>query len=236
MKKSGSHSELSKIYNEMRSHDIEPTIITFQILLSSTVKKGDIESMERYYGAMMELEIKPDERIFDLILDVYQRGGDFDKCWKIYQTMKQDKMKLNSFTFKKLFDACGFHNQTNYIDSIRADMVTSKISADLYHFVAIIKAFTKCDKIEEVFRMFSELKKIGMLETVQPLRAFMYTLKKTKSYRLIIGPAHYVFKDLQHQLDQKQPSDKLTPLEKVTFDELLFEIKANQEVANTTKG
>jgi pentatricopeptide repeat protein len=129
------------------------------------------------------------------------------------------------------------------ISTVSKDLiiVLFKLKASDLHYEACLKAYVRCGKLDDTIRTLEEMRKLGMLSIVRPVRGFMFTFYNTPDYKIIKARTRILFKDLLKRIDEviykdlsignnnikkRKVTDKLSEEEKAKFWELIAQLRS----------
>lgn len=153
--KYGEIHKAEQIFEDMKLQNIQPTIITYSIMIKGYGQSYKIEKALSLYKEMLDKNIKANKIIYGCLLNSAVRCSRLDIMTDIYQTMQDDGIKPNQIIFTTLIK--GFNKMKKFekafelFDSI-SDKQKSTCNISLYNAILDCCVESKnFKKLEEIY-------------------------------------------------------------------------------------
>jgi pentatricopeptide repeat protein len=156
--KNNNVEKAQKIFDEMKERLVNPSIITYSIMIKGYGNEKNLEKCYQLYQELLSIKIMPNEVIFGCLMNCAVKCSNIELMIEIYEKMKFLNMKLNSIIYTTLIK--GFSKMKKYEESYTIyDSITNeeKEKSNIILFNAIIDVCAESGNSEKLLSIFNEL-------------------------------------------------------------------------------
>eukprot|EP01097_Dermamoeba_algensis_P011586 TRINITY_DN9011_c0_g1_i1.p1 TRINITY_DN9011_c0_g1~~TRINITY_DN9011_c0_g1_i1.p1 ORF type:complete len:272 (+),score=47.61 TRINITY_DN9011_c0_g1_i1:67-816(+) len=150
-------------FEEMKSKDLKPDIITFNSMISGYGKKGDMGGMSELFNLMLAMGIQPDEVTFSCLMDGCNRAAQCEKSNQIFENLFANRQDLvTSTTFSIWIDGCGFSKQTSLLDGVWKKLTIWRKKPDSNVFNSLVEAWLRNHNLPKAVDVLKNMQSRGL--------------------------------------------------------------------------
>ncbi|KAF5729337.1 pentatricopeptide repeat-containing protein [Tripterygium wilfordii] len=147
---------IADILQLMEKENVEPSVLTYKLLIETKGESGDIKGMEQLVEAMKAAGIEPDAGTIAILAKYYVKAGLKDRAESLSQEVEERNLKGNESERKALLL---FYASLGKADEVGKIWDNCKLEPKIDEFHVAIEAWGRMGKIEEaeaVFEMMLE--------------------------------------------------------------------------------
>merc|ERR1719238_2562836 len=148
------------LYEEMRSHKIQPNAITFNTILNAFAKG---EAMHRVPALLEDMArasppIELDIVGYSTIVKGYCNSGHLDRALQVVQDMKtRGKYTPDEVMYNSLLSGCAKEHRPDEALELLNDMRKFGVAPSNYTLSTLVKLMGRCRRINEAFTMLDDI-------------------------------------------------------------------------------
>lgn len=160
-----------KLFEEMKSLNVEPTKVTYAILIKGYGNQYNLEKAFKIFDEMRLSNLPPNEIVYGCLLNACVRCSDIKRVSEVYKEMKQNHLEMNIVLYTTLIKAYTKVKDLNSaLDVYYAMIEDSTIQANIVSHNAILDCCVECHntkKLNEIYQSIRE-KALTLPEAPQP--------------------------------------------------------------------
>jgi len=152
--------KVMSLYEEMKSHGIEPNNITYNTVLNAFAQGG---AMHRVPALLEDMKssvppAEPDMITYSTIIKGFCNSGSLDRALEVLAELKADgKFPPDEVMYNSLLDGCAKEHRPNDALKLLDEMKTSGVVPSNYTLSMLIKLMGRCRKLNQCFTIVEEL-------------------------------------------------------------------------------
>ena len=163
------HNDAERVFHEMLSREIAPTVQTLNSWMSACSEVGDYDSALAMFKMVSNGSYNGDKEVFNfsnlitynIALSACAQGGYWRQASEILKSMKKLNVEpdIRSYTCSIL--ACEKENRWEQASKLFAEMISQGISPDNVVYTAMIRLGREDIKVENAKRVLAKMKASG---------------------------------------------------------------------------
>ncbi|XP_020582170.1 pentatricopeptide repeat-containing protein At3g29290 [Phalaenopsis equestris] len=233
--------ETDRIWRKFKQNNLNGTMITYSLLISTFVQCGISELALEAYHEMITKGLVPDEDIMKAIVASCTKDGKWDLAFNMLRKMLESGIKPTVITYNSVINCLGKAGKEALAFKVYEFMKLSGMKADACTWSALLNGLYTSKRYADVLRLFESFRALSAstsycqlyniaLMSCQRLGLWERSLQllwqmenngmeiSTKSYNYVIRACETARKPdvalqvYQHMIDQKQTPDTFTYL------------------------
>lgn len=150
------------LYEEMRSHKVQPNTITFNTILNAFAQGGAMNRVPALLEDMKMADppVEPDIVTYSTIVKGFCNSGSLDRALKVLKDMKSSgKYAPDEVMFNSLLSGCAKEHRPDEALQLLADMKTAGVAPSNYTLSMLVKLMGRCKRLNQAFTMLEDLSK-----------------------------------------------------------------------------
>ncbi|XP_075094203.1 pentatricopeptide repeat-containing protein MRL1, chloroplastic isoform X2 [Nicotiana tabacum] len=135
-----------------------PTLSTFNMLLSVCASSRDLEGAFRVLQLVRETGLKPDCKLYTTLISTCAKAGKVDTMFEVFHEMVNAGVEPNVNTYGALIDGCAKAGQVAKAFGAYGIMRSKNVKPDRVVFNALITACGQSGAVDRAFDVLSEMK------------------------------------------------------------------------------
>ncbi|XP_019241504.1 PREDICTED: pentatricopeptide repeat-containing protein MRL1, chloroplastic-like, partial [Nicotiana attenuata] len=135
-----------------------PTLSTFNMLLSVCASSRDLEGAFRVLQLVRETGLKPDCKLYTTLISTCAKSGKVDTMFEVFHEMVNAGVEPNVNTYGALIDGCAKAGQVAKAFGAYGIMRSKNVKPDRVVFNALITACGQSGAVDRAFDVLSEMK------------------------------------------------------------------------------
>ncbi|PHT41855.1 Pentatricopeptide repeat-containing protein MRL1, chloroplastic [Capsicum baccatum] len=135
-----------------------PTLSTFNMLLSVCASSRDLERAFQVLQLVRETGLKPDCKLYTTLISTCAKAGKVDTMFEIFHEMVNAGVQPNANTYGALIDGCAKAGQVAKAFGAYGIMRSKNVKPDRVVFNALITACGQSGAVDRAFDVLSEMK------------------------------------------------------------------------------
>ncbi|KAK6805910.1 hypothetical protein RDI58_003695 [Solanum bulbocastanum] len=135
-----------------------PTLSTFNMLLSVCASSRDLERAFQVLQLVRETGLKPDCKLYTTLISTCAKAGKVDTMFEVFHEMVNAGVEPNANTYGTLIDGCAKAGQVAKAFGAYGIMRSKNVKPDRVVFNALITACGQSGAVDRAFDVLSEMK------------------------------------------------------------------------------
>ncbi|KAL3383108.1 hypothetical protein AABB24_002548 [Solanum stoloniferum] len=135
-----------------------PTLSTFNMLLSVCASSRDLERAFQVLQLVRETGLKPDCKLYTTLISTCAKAGKVDTMFEVFHEMVNAGVEPNANTYGALIDGCAKAGQVAKAFGAYGIMRSKNVKPDRVVFNALITACGQSGAVDRAFDVLSEMK------------------------------------------------------------------------------
>ncbi|CAN8327626.1 unnamed protein product [Cochlearia groenlandica] len=135
-----------------------PTLSTFNMLMSVCANSQDIEGARRVLPLVQENGMMADCKLYTTLISSCAKSGKVDAMFEVFHQMTNSGVEPNLHTFGALIDGCGRAGQVAKAFGAYGILRSKNVKPDRVVFNALISACGQAGAVDRAFDVLSEMK------------------------------------------------------------------------------
>ncbi|KAG5624840.1 hypothetical protein H5410_010058 [Solanum commersonii] len=135
-----------------------PTLSTFNMLLSVCASSWDLERAFQVFQLVRETGLKPDCKLYTTLISTCAKAGKVDTMFEVFHEMVNAGVEPNANTYGTLIDGCAKAGQVAKAFGAYGIMRSKNVKPDRVVFNALITACGQSGAVDRAFDVLSEMK------------------------------------------------------------------------------
>lgn len=153
--------EVLTLFREMELDRVKPNITTFNSIIASFGKKGDLDQMIHWFEEMKQRGITPDWYSYTPIIDAFGKKGDIKQMNAWFKKMVDSGFQPTLTTFSTLCNALAKKGETTDLVELVKGMKRLGIDMDTVLYTNLIDAFGRKGDIKQMMAWYAEMREAG---------------------------------------------------------------------------
>lgn len=145
------------VFENMKSSEHTPDIITYNTDLTILGRLGKVEEMLRVFSSIREVGLLPDVFTYNTLLNSLRKMGRLDLCLVHFKEMIERGIQPDLLTFKALIESFGRAGKIEEALKIFEEMKNRQISPSIPIYRALIFSLKKMGKMELALKFSKEM-------------------------------------------------------------------------------
>ncbi|KAG0619465.1 hypothetical protein M758_4G142000 [Ceratodon purpureus] len=158
---------------------VQPTVVTYNALISACVKIGDLEKACSLFPEMKELGVNANTHCYNPLIQGFAMQGRFDRALAIMKEMDAAGVKPDVNTYRLLIFACSLSKDQDRADQLFAEMLERGIKPDESIYTVMIIVYSKCGNVDRGIEMIKSLEESGESAGTEAKSAILHGLSVT---------------------------------------------------------
>lgn len=158
---------------------VQPTVVTYNSLISACVKIGDLERACSLFPEMKELGVEANTHCYNPLIQGFAMQGRFDRALAVMRSMDAAGVKPDVNTYRLLIFACSLSKDQDKADQLFAEMQEREIRPDESIYTVMIIVYSKCGNVDRGIEMIRSLEKSGETAGIEAKSAILHGLAVT---------------------------------------------------------
>jgi pentatricopeptide repeat protein len=159
------------LYQEMRSHEIQPNTITYNTILNAFAQGGAMNRVPALLEDMKSAEppVEPDIVTYSTIVKGFCNSGSLDRALKVLKDMKASgKFAADEVMYNSLLSGCAKEHRPDEALQLLSEMKKSGVAPSNYTLSMLVKLMGRCKRLNQAFVMLEDIsKEYGLKINVQ---------------------------------------------------------------------
>mmetsp|Transcript_23221 Transcript_23221/g.37138 ORF Transcript_23221/g.37138 Transcript_23221/m.37138 type:complete len:919 (-) Transcript_23221:95-2851(-) len=150
------------LYEEMRSHHVQPNTITFNTILNAFAQGGAMNRVPALLEDMKAADppVEPDIVTYSTIVKGFCNSGSLDRALKVLKDMKMSgKYAPDEVMFNSLLSGCAKEHRPDEALQLLSDMKKAGVAPSNYTLSMLVKLMGRCKRLNQAFTMLDDLSK-----------------------------------------------------------------------------
>ncbi|XP_010444965.1 PREDICTED: pentatricopeptide repeat-containing protein MRL1, chloroplastic-like [Camelina sativa] len=137
---------------------LNPTLSTFNMLMSVCASSQDIEGARRVLRLVQESGMTADCKLYTTLISSCAKSGKVDAMFEVFHQMSNSGVEANLHTFGALIDGCGRAGQIAKAFGAYGILRSKNVKPDRVVFNALISACGQSGAVDRAFDVLAEMK------------------------------------------------------------------------------
>ncbi|XP_010447032.1 PREDICTED: pentatricopeptide repeat-containing protein MRL1, chloroplastic isoform X2 [Camelina sativa] len=137
---------------------LNPTLSTFNMLMSVCASSQDIEGARRVLRLVQENGMTADCKLYTTLISSCAKSGKVDAMFEVFHQMSNSGVEANLHTFGALIDGCGRAGQIAKAFGAYGILRSKNVKPDRVVFNALISACGQSGAVDRAFDVLAEMK------------------------------------------------------------------------------
>ncbi|EPS70411.1 hypothetical protein M569_04352, partial [Genlisea aurea] len=152
-----------KVFDEMRDRGLNPSVVTFGILINGLCRNSQLKTALRLKTRMesAEFNITPNAPIYVALIKGLCKANDFDRAVELKDEMVSKKLASDPAVYSTLISAAFKLNRRNEVPGLLEEMKHNGCKPDTVTYNAIIHGHCESNEFDSAFRALSRMEQGG---------------------------------------------------------------------------
>lgn len=189
---------------------LDPTVLTYNILISHCGVTKKRESVEKYYKQMLKAGLKPNSFTYSWIIAA--RQFNFSHVLQLMDEVESNQIEYTATLFRSFLKAAGASNRSDMIPVIWEQFTQgrSQLDPNVFHYIEAIRGFASAEKFENALQFWNKMCE-KQLPNKHKISQFVQSLSKT----LVLPP--HVWQEVSEITKRSLDSEELKNLGEILF-------------------
>merc|ERR1719401_2617042 len=148
------------MYQEMRSHKMQLSIVTFNTLVDACARCGELTFIPAILEGMQDQGVKPNTITYSAIIKGYCSQDQMPKAFQLLREMKRSSAnRPDEITYNTVLDGCARYGLWDKGLEVLEDMQEAGIPPSNFTLTVLAKLAHHCRRLESAFEMCDRLSK-----------------------------------------------------------------------------
>lgn len=146
--------EAEKLWRELKENELNRTMITYSLLVSTFVQCGQMELALDACHEMIDKGLEPSEDVMKAIVADCTKERNWPVALKVFEEMLGKGMKSNVIAYNEVINCLGKAGKVDLAFSIYDDMKSSWLEPDVYTWSALLTAPYRSQRYFDTLQFF----------------------------------------------------------------------------------
>ncbi|XP_049408878.1 putative pentatricopeptide repeat-containing protein At1g74580 isoform X3 [Solanum stenotomum] len=168
--------EACELFDEMLRLRITPNVTTFNKLICTLCKKGDVQESERLLNKIVKRGVFPNLFTCNLLIQGLSVNGQLHEAARMLEALRKEGLNADLVTYNTLICGLCKHSKVAEAESYLHKMVNRGFDPDAFTYNTIIGAYCKLGMIEKADRILNNAVFKGFVPDVFTFCSLVYGL------------------------------------------------------------
>ncbi|GFP98230.1 pentatricopeptide repeat-containing protein at1g20300 mitochondrial [Phtheirospermum japonicum] len=179
-------SEAERIFREMKSSGIKPTVYTYTIVIDALCRCGQITRAHDVFAEMLEVGCEPNAVTFNNLMRVHVKAGRTEKVLQVYNQMRRLNCTPDVITYNFLIDThCKDKNRDEAMKILNL-MIKKGCEPNGSSFNPIFRCLADDQDVNGAHRLFVRMKEVKCKPNTVTYNILMQMFSLSKSTDMVI--------------------------------------------------
>ncbi|KAJ3282315.1 hypothetical protein HK104_010965 [Borealophlyctis nickersoniae] len=159
----GRLDKMEQVVEEMKAGGIEPTIVTWNIMISAYANIGHMwKASELYQQMTQERKVRPDIVTYKMLIIAYSMSGELETAKRLMSAMRMRNVKPDATIYAAVGRCMAMRGNKKELDSLLAECNSRGLKFSSEHWGGIIVGYTRGGDKDSAERLAGKLEREGV--------------------------------------------------------------------------
>jgi len=153
----GSASDITLVFQEMRSQGIKPNPVTYNSLINASISRGDLRGSWQYVEDMEDQGVQVDAFTCSILMKGIKHSSKRDDVEKVLALIERARVSPDEVLVNSLLDACVRLRNGPLLTQVLTQFRATGVVPSLHAYATLIKAYGHARQLDQVWTLWNEL-------------------------------------------------------------------------------